>query len=97
MKGLDYYMDGLLDAHLNQQGPNKLTKDVEAFIKAFCDNLDVPEEYVRLYFEIDDDNTFWMDYREYYTSIVDAWVIWNAASKYFHDQLHEGKNETHRS
>ena len=94
MKGLDYYMDGLLDAHLNQQGPNKLTDDMEAFIKAFCDNLDTPEEMVRLYFEMDDDNKFWENHSEYYGSIVDAWVMWNAASKYFHDQLHKEKNES---
>ena len=82
MKGLDYYMDGLLDAYLNQPEDDEMTlsKEDEAFIEAYANNVaSAPEDVVREYLAEDDHTAFYEKYSEYYGSIADAYGVWHAA------------------
>ena len=89
MKGLDYYMDGLLDAYLNQPEDDEMTlsKDDEAFIKAYANNVDnAPEDVVREFLAVDDHTEFYEKHWEYYGSIADAYGVWHAALDYAQGQ-----------
>ena len=82
MKGLDYYMDGLLHEYLNEP-EDDMTLDDEAFVQAYADNVaDAPEEVVREFLEVDDHDQFYKNHSEYYGSIADAYGVWNAALIY---------------
>jgi hypothetical protein len=88
MKGLDYYMDGLLDAYLNQPEDDEMTlsKEDEAFIEAYANNVaDAPEEEVRLYLTMDGD-AYYKRNSGHYTSITDAYGVWHAALSYAKEQ-----------
>ena len=89
MKGLDYHMDGLLEAYLNQpEGENMvLPQSDEAFIKAYASNVDnAPENVVRKFLEMDDHTEFYKQHWEYYASIADAHGMWSAALAYAQEQ-----------
>ena len=89
MKGLDYHMDGLLDAYLNQpEGENMvLPQSDEAFIKAYASNVDnAPEDVVREYLAVDNHTKFYEKHWEYYASIADAHGMWSAALAYAQEQ-----------
>ena len=89
MHGLDYYMDGLLDAYLNQPegGDMVLPQSDEAFIKAYAHNVaNAPEDVVRRFLEVDDHTEFYKKHWEYYTSIADAYGVWHAALSYAQEQ-----------
>ena len=89
MKGLDYYMDGLLHEYLNQPEDDEMTlsKDDEAFIKAYAHNVaSAPEDIVREYLAEDDHTEFYKKHWEYYGSIADAHGVWHAALSYAKEQ-----------
>lgn len=85
MRGLDYYMDGLLHEYLNQPegGDMTLPPSDEAFIKAYAHNVaSAPEEIVRKFLEMDDHTKFYEQHWEYYASIADAYGMWNDTLAY---------------
>ena len=60
-----------------------LTHDQEAFVQAYALIVAVAsKEIVRIYFEMDDDDKFYEVYPEEYTSITDAYLMWDAARRY---------------
>jgi hypothetical protein len=59
-----------------------LTHDQEAFVQAYARIVaEAPEDAVRRYFTMEHDE-FYKTEREYYTSITDAHLMWDAARQY---------------
>jgi hypothetical protein len=60
-----------------------LTHEQEAFVQAYARIVAVAsEEVVRIYFEMDDDDKFYETYQHEYTSITDAYLMWEAGRRY---------------
>ena len=52
-----------------------------AFVDAYCQNGDAPEDHVRGFLALIESNQD-IPYDEYYTGIADALSIWHSAIKY---------------
>jgi hypothetical protein len=60
-----------------------LTHDQEAFVRAYARIVaSAPENIVRAYFDCTDDEEFYKQYPSDYTSVTDAYLMWDAARQY---------------
>jgi hypothetical protein len=65
-----------------------LTHEEEAFVRAYARIVAAaPDDVVRLYFEMDDDDAFYKRYPFAYTSITDAYLMWGTACSYYAEEL----------
>jgi hypothetical protein len=60
-----------------------LTHEQETFVRAYARIVAAsPDDVVRLYFEMDDDDAFYKSHPYDYASVTDAYLMWDAALSY---------------
>ena len=72
---------GWMESQNPQEGIQTMNEE-EAFIKAYSNNVSVaPTEVVEKFVAMMDhqNDEFYKEFREYYTSITDAWGMWRDA------------------
>lgn len=60
------------------------TEEQQAFMKAYEDNVgSAPTEIVKAFLLANEDDDFYSEYSEYYTTLADARGVWEDAKRYF--------------